>query len=182
MKNYYIIAAASMNNVIGKNGKIPWHLKNDLLRFKRITEYSPIIMGRKTYETFPRPLPNRLHIVISSKELRLRSDHVVRVASLDEAFDVAEKTISKNNSAYVIGGGQIYSQTISDPRISGILLTRVKVNIEDGDAFFPEISPVDWKRCISSHHLCDDFNDHNSMFEIYLRKNIDQTKIREITI
>ena len=130
-----LIAAMSENRVIGKGNALPWQLPEDLKRFRQITKGHPVVMGRKTYESIGRPLPDRLNLVIT----RQSDWHAPGVevfgsldAALDRALDVAvEKGLSE---VFIIGGGEIYAQAL--PRAQRLHLTRVAAQIE-GDAFFP---------------------------------------------
>lgn len=119
------IAAMSLNRTIGINGKLPWHLPEDLKRFKSLTLNQPIVMGRKTWESLPKkPLPDRLNIVISS-------------TPVDGAawFSSIESLLASHGDFWAIGGASIYKQLM--PLVQRLELTLVKQNI-DGDAFFPE--------------------------------------------
>lgn len=182
-KPIFVIAAKSINGVIGNKGKIPWHLKDDMLRFKRITINNPIIMGRKTYETFSRPLPDRTHIVISRKPQRLRSDSVIPTTSIDEAIQIAQ-SLDQGENIFVIGGGEIYKQFFDKNLVDGILLTGVNISV-DGDAFFPDVEyDLDkWRRVSVHHKLSDEFNDYNSKFEVYLNTRFrDNSILRNINL
>lgn len=132
-----IIAAVSENNVIGKDGKIPWHIKEDIDRFKRLTLEHPVIMGRITYELLPerfRPLPQRKNIVLSNT---LESREGIYIAkNIREALNLTDDLDS-----YVIGGSKIYRLFLH--LTNKIELTRVHRNFE-GDAFFPEINLNEW--------------------------------------
>ena len=129
-----IIAAASINNVIGNNNKLIWHIPKDLIRFKELTSNHAVIMGRKTFESLPSPLPNRLNIVVT-RNTNYNKDGIIVCKSIEEALSHC-----KNDSQpFIIGGGEIYTQTINIA--DKIELTRVYKNY-DGDAYFPEI-PVE---------------------------------------
>lgn len=131
-----LIAALSENRVIGKEGRIPWHLKDDFRRFKERTTGHPIIMGRKTYESIGRPLPGRTNIVITRDTSRETPGCVV-VGSLSEALAKAREIESEE--VFVIGGGQIYTEALAEA--DRLYLTLVHA-IMDGDAFFPEYSHI----------------------------------------
>ena len=104
-----IIVAAGENNAIGKDNDLIWHLSDDLKRFKKLTNGHHIIMGRKTFESFPKPLPNRTHIVITRQENYKAPDGVIVVNSLTDAIDAAKN----DNNPFIIGGGEIYKQAMS---------------------------------------------------------------------
>ena len=132
-----LIVAASANNVIGADGRLPWRLPEDLKRFKAITMGKPMIMGRVTFESIGRPLPGRRSIVLTRNEgLTLAGCEVVATieAALEAAGDARE--------VMVIGGGDIYAQFL--PLADRIYLTRVRAEIE-GDAYFPELDMREWQ-------------------------------------
>ena len=132
-----LIVAAATNNVIGRDGRLPWHLAEDLKRFKRLTTGKPIIMGRHTYESIGKPLPDRRNIVVSSRE-DLEIDGCEVVATPDDAL----KLTAGAEEVMVIGGGNIFEQML--PKADRIYMTRVNA-LPDGDTFFPEISTEEWQ-------------------------------------
>ncbi len=121
-----IIAALSRNRVIGKNGKIPWHISEDLKRFKRITTGHTVLMGRKTYESMGKPLVNRRNIVLTSKEI----PGVEIFSSLGEAL----QNLAGEEKVFVIGGGELFAQVLESA--DEMHLTHIDKEVE-GDAFFP---------------------------------------------
>ncbi len=132
-----IIAAMTKNRAIGKDNKLPWKLPEDLKNFKKLTTGNTIIMGRKTYESIGKPLPNRNNIVVSST---MQPSNGVQVCkNIQEAL---EKAKSHGKEIFIIGGAQIYEQTI--PIADKLYITHVKQEYE-GDAFFPEINQADWQ-------------------------------------
>ncbi len=158
-----IIGAAAENNAIGMDNKLIWHLSDDLKRFKNLTNGHHIIMGRKTFESFPKPLPNRTHIVISRQTDYQVPEGVIVVNSLEDAIDAA-----KNDSQpFIIGGGEIYQQALSIA--DKIELTRVHDTFE-GDAFFPEIDLSIWKETANIFHTKDAKHDYEFSFLTYERK------------
>ena len=143
-----IIAAAGSNNELGKDNDLVWHLPKDFKRFKKLTTGHHIIMGRKTFQSFPKPLPNRVHIVIT-RNTDYHPEGAIIVHSMTEALE-----ISKNDSQiFIIGGGEIYQlgMKIADK----IELTRVNSSF-DADTFFPEIPSEDWKLISEEFHLKDE--------------------------
>jgi dihydrofolate reductase len=135
-----LIAAVAKNRVIGNKGQIPWHIPEDLRRFKALTLNHPVIMGRVTYEDIlkrlKRPLPSRQNIVLTSCP---RPDRGIYVAhSIDEAVNIAE---SFSNQAYVIGGAKVYEAAVD--LASRMELTEIDKEYE-GDAFFPDFPKDDW--------------------------------------
>lgn len=129
-----IIAAHDVNRVIGYQGKIPWHLKPDLQRFKEITTGHIVVMGRKTYESIGRALPKRINIVVSRNENFKARDTLV-FSSLKEAIDFCKNWDGKLVT-YIIGGEQIYKESLQFADL--ILITKV-IGTSLGDAYFPEI-------------------------------------------
>ena len=135
-----LIAAVSKDKVIGKQGGIPWKIKEDLSFFKEKTLNSPIIMGRATYNSIGRPLPNRLNIVMTRSAKN--TEGVIEVTSVETAIEAA--STNKNSSrVYIIGGENIYKEFI--PIAHKMIITEVNLHIEDGDAFFPEWNISEWK-------------------------------------
>lgn len=131
-----IIVAAAQNNAIGKNNELLWHLSEDLKRFKRLTTGHSIIMGRKTFDSIGKPLPNRRSIIITRQhDLKIEGCEVVH--SLDEAIQLCKG----EPEVFIIGGAEIYKQSLE--KANKIYLTRVYADFE-GDAFFPEIHST-WK-------------------------------------
>ena len=158
-----IIVAAAENNAIGKNNQLIWHLSDDLKRFKNLTKGHHIIMGRKTFESFPNPLPNRTHIVITRQEHYKVPDGVIVVNSLEDALDAVRNDVQP----FVIGGGEIYKQAmdVSDK----IEITRVHGTFE-ADTFFPEINTTVWKETTKIFHSKHDKNEYDFSFITYVRK------------
>ena len=135
-----LIAAVSKDKVIGKQGGIPWKIKEDLRFFKKKTLNSPIIMGRATYESIGRPLPNRLNIVMTRSAKN--TEGVTEVTSVEKAIEVA--SINRDSSrVYIIGGQNIYKEFL--PIAHRMIITEVDLYIKDGDTFFPEWNISEWK-------------------------------------
>ena len=158
-----LIAAASENNVIGKDNKLIWHLSDDLKHFKDLTKGHVVIMGRKTFESMPKALPNRTNIVITRKTDYIANDAIV-VHSLNQAL---EKTVD-DNQPFIIGGGEIYNIAIKIA--DRIELTRVHTEI-DGDAYFPEINDNIWKEVSREKRLKDEKHNYDFTFIRYDKKN-----------
>ncbi len=127
-----VVALAEVNRAIGKDNKLPWHIPTDLKRFKEITLHHPIIMGRKTFESIGRPLPNRTNIIIT-RDPHYQAEKCVIVNSLAEAISQASTLDSQE--IFIIGGGEIFKQAL--PYVDKLYLTVVKADI-DGDVFFPD--------------------------------------------
>lgn len=159
MKLYHVVAVAGSKRVIGKDNKLPWHFPEDLKFFKTLTTGSTVIMGRKTFESIGRPLPNRKNMVLSRKAPSIGlpmpekpladiaaavNKDVLWAASLDQALGSVE-----TEKAFIIGGAELYRETIRS--VDGIYMTRIDAEYE-GDAFYPEI-PADLFEEISVDEL-----------------------------
>ena len=142
-----IIVATSQNNIIGDKNKIPWRSKEDLKHFKETTSGHHILMGRKTYDSIGKPLPDRTSIVISTNP-NLDTESVKFFNNLDNAIKFANER--QENELFVIGGQQIYELTlpIAEKIIQTIVLGEYK-----GDVLFPEIKTADWKEVSREEHL-----------------------------
>ncbi len=158
-----IIVAAGENDAIGKDNKLIWHLSDDLKRFKALTSGHNIIMGRKTFESFPKPLPNRRHVVISRQKEYQAPEEVIIVNSLENAINATRQ----DNQSFVIGGGEIYKQAIL--LADKIEMTRVHESF-DADTFFPKIDPTIWKEVSNTFHNKDENHEHSFSFITYERR------------
>lgn len=147
-----IIAAIGLHNELGKDNDLIWHLPADLKRFKKVTTGHTIIMGRKTFESIGKPLPNRKTIIITrDQEYKVEGCWVVH--SLEEAI----KLSSDQETKFIIGGAQIYAQAIEKELADRIDLTLVNHEFE-ADVFFPEINPLRWKITSRQDFKTDDQN------------------------
>ncbi len=156
-----LIVATDNKGGIGKDNQLLWHLPNDLKRFKFITNNHVVIMGRKTFESIGRVLPNRTNVVITrNKDLVL--DGCVMCSSLEEAI---EKYASED--VFIIGGGEIYKQAL--PLAHKLYLTKVDTELE-ADTFFPEISEKEWELVLLERHLKDDKHPYNYTFIDYQKR------------
>ncbi len=158
-----IIVATSLNHVIGVNNQLPWHLPADLKYFKQLTTGHTIIMGRKTYESIGKALPNRLNIVITRSKT-FEADGVIVKNSIEDALDYCQNL----DEVCIIGGDTIYQQMMQLTQT--IYVTKVHTHIENGDAFFPELDLKQWRLSSSVFHEKDDRNAFDYTFEIYERK------------
>lgn len=158
-----IIAAAAQNNALGKDNQLVWHLPDDFKRFKTLTTGHYIIMGRKTFESFPKPLPNRTHVIITRQKDYVVPEGCIVVDSLEKAI----KFCPENEENFIIGGGEIYKQsiTIADK----IELTRVHTSV-DADTFFPEIDTEKWNLIFEEHHSSDEKHQFDFTFLTYTKK------------
>lgn len=159
-----IIAAISENNVIGKDNKLLWHLPEDLKRFKELTTGHTIIMGRKTFESLGRVLPDRKHIILTrDMSYNIDSDWVKVIHGLDEL----EEYINDEEEHFVIGGALIYNQLIS--KAQKMYITKIHKTFE-GDAYFPKINEEEWKIIEKIPGKEDGENDFEYEFLTYVRK------------
>jgi dihydrofolate reductase len=158
-----LIVAVSENNVIGKDNDLIWHLKNDLQRFKALTSGHCIIMGRKTFESFPKPLPNRTHIVITRQLNYKVPEGVMVVSSLEAAIEASKE----DPRPYIIGGGEIYKQALNS--VDLIELTKVHQTFK-GDTFFPEIDDTCWEEIKSKYNEKDEIHQYPFSFITYKRR------------
>ena len=142
-----IIAAVSINNIIGNKNKLIWKLSNDLKRFKNLTTNHSVIMGRKTFESLPNPLPDRNNIVIT-RDTNYSKPNIQVCSSIEDAINLTKT----DTQPFIIGGGEIYTQTINI--VDRIELTRVHEEF-DGDAYFPEI-PLDIFELINEENYNSD--------------------------
>ncbi|ESU21626.1 dihydrofolate reductase [Flavobacterium cauense R2A-7] len=157
-----IIAAAAANNALGKDNDLIWHLPDDFKRFKQITTGHFIVMGRKTFESFPKPLPNRTHVIITRQEDYTAPEGCIVVNSLKKAID----TCPKDEDIFIIGGGEIYQQSMSIA--DKIELTRV-LTTPEADTFFPEINPEEWELVFEEFHPKDEKHAFDYTFLTYIR-------------
>lgn len=158
-----LVVAAATNNAIGKEGKMPWHLPNDLKHFKNVTWGMPVIMGRKTFDSMGKALPGRKNIVIT-RQAGWTAENTVVVQSMEDALFVAGQTDALE--AMVIGGGEIYSSFFSKAR--RIYITRVEA-VPEADTFFPEIDPRHWQLVMQQNHEADEKNPFNYSFQTWDR-------------
>ncbi len=157
-----LIAAAGENNELGKDNDLVWHLPDDFKRFKKLTTGHHIIMGRKTFESFPKPLPNRTHLVIT-RNLKYQKEGALIMHSLDEALLKAQN----DPQPFVIGGGEIYKLAME--RADKIELTRVHGNFE-ADTYFPEIDMDKWRLISEVKHEKDEKHNYSFSYLTYERK------------
>ncbi len=156
-----LIAAAGENNELGKDKDLVWHLPDDFKRFKKLTTGHTIIMGRKTFETFPQLLPNRKHVIITRKQ-DYNPEGTIVVNSLEKALEKAKE----DPQPFVIGGGEIYK--LSMEKADCIELTRVHGTFE-ADTFFPEIDEEKWKLVASETHPKDERHNYAFTYLTYER-------------
>ncbi len=165
MTELIIIAAAGVNNALGINNDLPWHLPDDFKRFKDLTTGHKIIMGRKTLESFPKPLPKREHIVITRDTNYTPKFPCTVVHTLEEAIALTKE----DPSAFIIGGGEIYAQAMEVA--TKIELTRIHASFE-ADTFFPEIDSEQWELIKEVHHPIDGRHSYDFTYQTYLKKTV----------
>lgn len=135
-----LIVARSKNNVIGKNGEIPWNIKGEQKQFKELTTGNVVIMGRKSFEEIGKPLPNRKNIIVSRNE-KFSGENLITVSSLQEALE-----LTKGEKVFVAGGCGLYEEAL--PLVDVMYITEVDMEIEDGDVFFPEFDETEFEKTV----------------------------------
>jgi dihydrofolate reductase len=156
-----IIAAAGENNSLGKDNDLVWHLPDDFKRFKELTSGNYILMGRKTFETFPKPLPNRKHLIITRQDNYSVPENCFVFDAIQSAIDFTD-----NQDIWIIGGGEIYKQSMEIA--DRIELTRVHSEFE-ADTFFPEIGE-EWELVSEEYHPSDERHKYDFTYLTYDRK------------
>jgi len=156
-----IIAAIAEDNALGKNNQLIWHLPADLKRFKQVTYKHHVIMGRKTFESLGKPLPNRTNIIITRNPNYTIEDCVV-VNSLKQAIEAAKE----DENPFILGGAEIYKQAIEFADKLDLTFIHHKF---DADAFFPEIDTTIWKETSREFHKADEKNKYDYSFVSYKR-------------
>jgi dihydrofolate reductase len=162
MNQITIVVAIAANNAIGKNNQLLWHLPADLKHFKTITSGHTVIMGRKTFDSVGKPLPNRRNIVVT-RQTDLELDGVEVVNSLDKAMELCQNEAQ----VFIIGGAEIYRQAL--PLTTKIELTRVHQEF-DADTFFPEIDLTTWEEVWKEDHLPDEKNKYAYTYSTLVRR------------
>ena len=158
-----IIVAIARNNAIGKDNKLLWHLPDDLKRFKKLTIGHSIIMGRKTFESLGRVLPNRHHIILSKNaQMNIDDENVEIINDISKL----EKYINSEEENFVIGGAAIYKLLM--PYCKKMYVTEIDKEF-DGDVYFPEISLEEWKATEREQGPEDNENDFNYEYVTYER-------------
>lgn len=158
-----IIVAIAENNVIGKNNQLIWHLPEDLKRFKQLTTDHTIIMGRKTFESLGRVLPNRKHIVLCQSNILKIQDENVEVISDIKLLD---KYIQSEEENFVIGGASIYRLLM--PYVNKMYITKIHQSFE-GDVYFPQINEEEWQVTLREKGIKDEKNPYDYEYINYER-------------
>lgn len=159
-----IIAAMDKNQLIGSQGDIPWKLPADLQHFKQITMGSPIIMGRKTFESLARPLPGRTNIIMT-KNKNYSAEGCLVIHSKKEIF---KKFLNNKKEAFIIGGEEIYNLFLA--YTNKLYLTKINHQFS-GDTYFPNISWQKWEKISEEKGITDENNHYEYIYQIYQRKN-----------
>ncbi len=159
-----LIVATSLNNAIGKQNAMLWHLPEDFKFFKNTTWGMPVIMGRKTFESIGKPLPGRTNIIITSNK-NWQAENIIVVNNIEKAIAVAKATNAKE--IFIAGGGEIYKQTIA--LADKVYRTLVNTTI-DADTFFPEIDEKKWEISFQKKIPANDKNKFDMSFQIWKRK------------
>ena len=157
-----IVAAIASNNVIGQKNSLPWDIPEDLKRFKQLTSGHTILMGRKTFDSIGRPLPNRTNIVMT-KDINYQKKGIEIVFDEREALNLIKDL---NQEVFIIGGSKIYE--LFEPWATSLIITRVLKDYE-GDAFFPDINWNNWQ-IESKEEFLDEKSGISCKLEEYLRK------------
>lgn len=166
-----LIVAIDQQGAIGRQGDLLCHLRQDLLRFKELTMGGQIVMGRKTWESFPRrPLPGR-HNIIITHALAYEASGATVVHSLDEAVQLGheKETQAEWGPTWIIGGGSIYREAIGRDLIDEMEITRIHHRFEDADTFFPTIDETVWRRIRNEEHAPDEQNPYPYSFETWVK-------------
>ena len=155
-----IIVGYDRNRAIGAQGALPWagHMKKDMARVREVTTGNAIIMGRKTYQSIGRALPNRQNIVISRTPQNIEG--VTCVTSLDDAYE----TVEEGKDAYIFGGEQIYQLALNDGQVDRIYATEIEVAVANADAYFPAVEPAEWIEVSREHFERDEHNTYSFSF------------------
>lgn len=153
-----LVAAIGENNVIGRGGQLPWHIRSDLQHFKRLTINRPVVMGRHTFESIGKALPGRTNIVLS-RDFSVPAPGAQLATSFDAAFAAARSDARKRgvNEIMVIGGSNIFERTM--PMAARLEITHVHAS-PAGDRFFPEIDPAQWQLRSRKEHPAGPHDDY----------------------
>ncbi|MCD2181829.1 dihydrofolate reductase [Rhizobium sp. GN54] len=164
-----LVVAAALNGVIGRDGDLPWRLPSDLKRFRRLTIGKPVVMGRRTYQSIGRPLPGRPNIVVT-RDTAFRPDGIIVARSVDEALVYARREAQAlaADEICIIGGGDIYRQTIAEA--DAIHVTEVQAEVE-GDTRFPAIDPEVFEVVTEEEIPQGEKDSHRMHFLTYARRN-----------
>ncbi|WP_282162607.1 dihydrofolate reductase [Ulvibacterium marinum] len=164
MNTIAIIAAMGEDRSLGKDNDLLWHLPDDFKRFKNLTSGHKIIMGRKTFESFPKPLPNRFHIIVTrDKDYKTLHKDCTIAHSMEEAIDL----VKEDKLSFIIGGGEIYKQ--GEEFANKLELTLIHATFPDADTFFPKIDESAWKLTTEEYHPKDAQHKFDFTYLTYVR-------------
>lgn len=158
-----LVAAVANNNVLGKDNKLIWHLPADLKMFKNLTSGRTILMGRKTFESIGKPLPNRENVVVT-RDTNFKQEGCIVFNSIEQAIE----NLKSRETIYIVGGAQIYNECISIA--DKLYITHLDLEI-DGDVYFPEIDTNHWRLTKNERGILDDKNLIPHRFCVYERNN-----------
>ncbi|MDC3098857.1 dihydrofolate reductase [Gammaproteobacteria bacterium] len=158
------LVAMNSNNLIGVNNDLPWKLKDDLEHFKNYSMGKPIIMGRNTFDSIGRPLPNRINIIVSSQIKQVEGCHICK--SLDEAIELGKT--HTNDEIILIGGSRIFQEGMQ--KINKLVISWVDADHLKGDVYFPEFDISDWLEVSNEHYRQSDRNEFSFEIKEYIKK------------
>lgn len=161
-----MVAAAGENNSLGKEGKLLWNLPHDMMRFKNLTIGHPVIMGRKTFETLPRPLKGRTNIILTRNKT-YQAEGCIVVNTIEEAISAA-KSAEGSDEICIVGGGEIYK--LAMPFANKIEFTLVHHKFEEADAYFPELDYSKWELLADRFHSSDNYHQYAFTYLTYIKK------------
>ena len=162
-----LIVARSKNNVIGKNGRIPWKIPGEQSEFKELTTGNIVIMGRKTYEEIGHPLPDRKTIVISSTK-KFEGPDLATAACVKDALALAADGFARpDQNIYIAGGYSVYKEAL--PLVDAMYITEVQIDVPDGDTYFPDFDPSDFNLTVGQTSL----SEIKFTRTVYIRKKTD---------
>ena len=161
------VVALSNNNVIGKDNKLPWNLRTDLKHFKEYTTNKIILMGRKTFESIGKPLPNRLNFIVSTKITDIEGARVFKSTQngINAAMSICNED-KQYNEIVIIGGGYLFRETLQIT--NKLVLTKVDCEIE-GDVFYPDVDLIEWREKSTKSFVKDSNNDYDFVVKEYER-------------
>ena len=143
---FSIIVAIGKNNEIGKNNKLLWHIPEDLKKFKKITSGKTVIMGRNTYESIGKPLPNRHNIVLSKNSKLFSNNFNEKLEICDDFFEIVEKYKNSDEEVFIIGGSQVYKKSLELGIVEKLYISHIDFSDNEADSYFPEIDCSMWKK------------------------------------
>ncbi len=160
-----MIVAMDKNNAIGKKNQLPWHLSDDLQMFKRVTSSHAILMGRRTFDSIGKVLPNRRNFILTrNKNLKIDGAHIIH--SIDEAYEQCKSMGIEQ--LFIIGGGKIFLEFL--PLADLLYISEVDADIKDADTFFPRIDFSQYYKIYTQSYSANDKNDYDFQLNILRKK------------